>query len=165
MARGANFFLRKFSKLLRRDQEGVIPKRKSDAYPWWRIDTPDGNVQKPFWFQANGREISSNNDEARGNNATHDVAAHSDLNSNSHKRFCNRLLTKQGILLGHGESKNGYVNICRNRNFNLARDGIRTHDLRMTVVVKQNLLYKLNNINFTKNMHYKALKCSIVRSL
>ena len=149
MARGANFFLRKFSKLLRRDQEGVIPKRKSDAYPWWRIDTPDGNVQKPFWFQANGREISSNNDEARGNNATHDVAAHSDLNSNSHKRFCNRLLTLQGTLLGYGESKKGCLNVCRNRNFSTSRDWIWTHNLRMTVVEKQKLFTQVNNIDVT----------------
>ena len=76
-----------------------------------------------------------------------------DLNSSSHKRFCSRLLTLQGTLLGHGESKKSCLNVCRNRNFSTSRDGIRTHDLRMTVVVeKQKLFTLINNIGiaFTK---------------
>ena len=44
---------------------------------------------------------------------------HRALKSNSHIRFCNRLLTKQGIILGHGEAKNGCLNLCHNRSAHL----------------------------------------------
>ena len=42
---------------------------------------------------------------------------HRDLKSTSHKKFCNRILTIQGIILGHGESKKVGLSFCRNRNF------------------------------------------------
>ena len=40
---------------------------------------------------------------------------HRDLKSDSHKRFCNRILTKWGIILGHWESEKDCLNSCRNR--------------------------------------------------
>ena len=44
---------------------------------------------------------------------------HRALKSNSHKSFCNRVLTIQVIILGHRESKKSCLNFCRNRNFNI----------------------------------------------
>ena len=44
-------------------------------------------------------------------------SGHRDLKSISHKSFCNRLLTIQGIILGHSESKKDCLDFCRNRNF------------------------------------------------
>ena len=43
------------------------------------------------------------------------VHRHRALKFNSHIRFCNRLLTKQGISLGHEESKKCCLIFCRNR--------------------------------------------------
>ena len=79
---------------------------------------------------------------------------HRDLKSHSHISFCNRLLTIRAIILGHGESKKGCLNFCRNRNFSTSLGGIRTHDLRITAVREQNLLPTLYNIEviFTKTI-------------
>ena len=44
---------------------------------------------------------------------------HRALKANSHIRFCNRLLTKQDIILGHGEAKKGCLNLCCNRSAHL----------------------------------------------
>ena len=47
------------------------------------------------------------------------ILAHRDLKSTSHKKFCNRILTLLGIILGHRESKKGCLSSCRNRNLHL----------------------------------------------
>ena len=84
---------------------------------------------------------------------------HRDLKSTSHKNLSIQILTIQGIILGHEESKKDCLNSCRNRSAH-PRDGDRTHDLKVNVVRKQNLVPILYNIDgrFTET----HLNCSII---
>ena len=89
---------------------------------------------------------------------------HRDLKSDSHKHFCNRFLTKQGIILGHGGSKKDCLNSCRNRSSQHRRPSrdSNPHPLREHLLdLKWFMPY---NIDLTKIYLNITLKCFIVRS-
>ena len=68
---------------------------------------------------------------------------HRALKANSHIRFCNRLLTKQDIILGHGEAKKGCLNlcVCRNRS-------TYTHLFCLLLSILENMMSKVGIIKY-----------------
>ena len=89
---------------------------------------------------------------------------HRDLKSDSHKHFCNRILTKQGIILGHGGSKKDCLSSCRNRSAHHLRP---SRDSNLQPLGEHLLDKKWSmsyNIDLTKIYINKNLKCFIVRT-
>ena len=70
------------------------------------------------------------------------VTEHRDLKSTSHKHFCNRILTIQGIILGHGEFKKSCLNSGRNKS---------SHIFHQNFVIYKPLSSSTNTLNGSIN--------------